>query len=514
VTPAGVQAFTRKYLQKNNRVVVHGVPGKQNLGTEVPKPTAQAVTAAQATDSQNVDEAWRRTAPKPSAQRAVRIAQPQSFQLSNGLTVIVLPQTGSPVVSATLVVKTGSDANPGDKPGLASFTTATLDQGTTTRNALQLSDEAAQIGATLSTATSTDSSTVTTSSLARNFPAALNLLADVALHPSFPPDEIERIRAARLADIVQQRSNPNLIASNVMAAALYGREHPYGVPGLGTEASIKKLTRDELQGFWREHFVPANAALVVAGAITVPELRKLSESTFGAWPRGTSTVPAVGAPATTNSKLIIVDRPGSPQTQLRVAMVGVARSNPDYVPVRVMNALLGGLFSSRINMNLRETHGYTYGARSQFTFNRHPGPFEVSSGVRTDVTAPAVREVFSELKRIAATRVTPAELTLAKDAITQSLPGSFETSDRTVANLSALFTYGLPLNYYSNLPEQISVVDAQAVQEVARKYIGPGKFVVIAVGDRAKIGQALETELGTPAELRDADGLPATPVRP
>lgn len=504
VTPPAVQKFAQQYLQKNNRVVVYGVPGKQDLGPEVPKPSAQGAPAV--AEPPTPDEPWRATQPKPAAMRPVRPPVPQSFTMANGLTVIVQPQTGSPVVSATLVVRTGSDANPPDKPGLANFTAALLDQGTATRSALQLADEAAQIGATLNAGSSIDASTVTTSSLARNFPAALNLLADVALHPSFPTAEVERIRAARLADLVQQRSSPPAIAANVMNAALYGREHPYGYPAIGTADSIKKMTRDELLGFWKQNFVPGNAALVVAGSITLPEMRKLAESTFGAWPKGTATPPKVSAPVSSATRLIIVDRPGSPQTQVRVATIGIARSNPDYIPVRVMNTILGGLFSSRINLNLREKNGFTYGANSQFTYSRNPGPFAVASGIVTDKTAPAVHEVNSELQRMIETRVTPEELTLAKDAITQSLPGAFETSDRTVGNLATLYTYGLPLNYFSNLAEQISVVDAQAVQEVAKKYLVPGKFTVIAVGDRAKIGPALEAELGSPAEIRDPEG--------
>jgi zinc protease len=186
----------------------------------------------------------------------------------------------------------------------------------------------------------------------------------------------------------------------------------------------------------------------------------------------------------------------------------VPRSSPDYVPVRVMNTILGGMFASRINMNLREEHGYTYGANSQFPFWRSGGPFSVATGVRTDVTAPAVHEVMLELKEMSETRVTPQELTLAKDAITLQLPALFETNDRTTTSLSTLFTHGLPLNYYSNLSEQISVVDAQAVQDVAKKYLLYDKFVVVAVGDRAKIAEPLEKELGTKAEIRDADGAP------
>jgi zinc protease len=507
VNPDSARQFAQQYLRSNARVVVHGVPGKQALAPEVPKPAEQSAAGGQ-TVSINGDEPWREKQPRAAAARAVRVPVPQSFQLANGLTVIALPQTsGVPVVSASLVVRSGSDANPIDKPGLASFTAALLDQGTATRSALQIADEVAQIGASLSTGTSRDTSTASTSSLSRNFPGALALLADVALRPSFPNEEVERVRARRLADLVEQRANPVQIATNVTGRTLYGA-HQYGFSETGTVESNKQLMRDDLQAFWRQHFVPGNAALVVSGSISMPELRKLTESTFGSWPKGSATPAKLGTPSTSAPKLVIVDRPGSPQTQLRVATFGVPRNSPDYVPVRVMNTILGGMFSSRINMNLREEHGYTYGANSQFVFWRSGGPFAVATGVRTDVTAPAVREVMIELRKMIETRVTPEELTLAKDAITLQLPALFETNDRTVGSLSTLFTHGLPLNYYSNLAEQISVVDAQAVQAAAKKYLVPDKFVVVAVGDRSKIGAALEKELAATAEIRDPDGAP------
>jgi len=510
VTPDTVRQFAQRYLAPNARVVVHGVPGKQNLGPEVPKPAAQAATGAATTVAINTDEPWRAKQPAGAAARAVRVPVPQSFELPNGLTVITLPQTqGVPVVSASLVLRSGSDANPLERPGLASFTADLLNQGTTTRNAIQLAEEVAQIGASLNTGTSRDATTVSTSSLSRNFPAALALAADVALRPNFPAEEVERVRATRLADLVEQRGNPVQIVGNVTGKALYGT-HQYGFSELGTVESNKQLTRDDLQAFWRQHFVPGNAALVVTGAITVPELRKLAQTAFGSWPRGTVAPAKLGVPAAAPPRLVIVDRPGSPQTQLRVATFGVPRNSPDYVPVRVMNTILGGMFASRINMNLREQHGYTYGANSQFVYWRSGGPFSVATGVRTDVTAPAVHEVMLELKKMSETRVTPEELTLAKDAITLQLPALFETADRTATSLATLFTHGLPLNYYSNLSEQISVVDAQAVQDVAGKYLVPDKFAVVAVGDRSKIGEALEKELGTSAEIRDADGAPVT----
>ena len=506
VTPESVRQFAQRYLAPNARIVVHGIPGKQTLAPEVPKSAEQAATGAAQTVSINADEPWRAKQPAGAAARGVMVPVPQSFELPNGLTVLAIPQTGGvPLVSASLVLRSGSDANPVDKPGLASFTAGLLDQGTTTRNALKLAEEVAQIGASLDTGTTRDATTVSTSSLSRNFPTALALVADVALRPSFPTEEVERVRATRIADLAQQRGNPVQIVNVVAGKALYGT-HQYGFSETGTIESNKQLTREDLQAFWKQHFVPGNAALVVTGAVTMPELRKLAESAFGSWPRGAASPAKLGVPNAAPPRLVIVDRPGSPQTQLRVATFGVPRSSPDYMAVRVMNTILGGMFASRINMNLREEHGYTYGANSQFPFWRSGGPFAVATGVRTDVTAPAVHEVMLELRRMGETRVTPQELTLAKDAITLQLPALFESSDRTTASLSTLFTHGLPLNYYSNLSEQISVVDAQAVQEVAKKYLLMDKFMVVAVGDRSKIGEALEKELGTPAEIRDADG--------
>jgi zinc protease len=484
---------------------VHAVPGEPELGPQVPTPPPPKTAAGTGAESINADEPWRNEVPTPGPSPTVQLPTPATATLSNGLTLMLNERRGMPVVSANLVFRTGSDANPLDKPGLASFTADVLDQGTTTRNAVQLAEEVAQIGASLTTGTSRDASTVATSSLSRNFPAALSLLADVALRPSFPAEEVERVRATRLADLTEQKSNPAQVGAVVTGKVLYGT-HQYGFNELGTPESNKQLTRADLQAFWRQHYVPGNAALVVTGAIAVPELRKLAQTALGSWPKGTATPAKLGVPSVTPPRLVIVDRPGSPQTQLRVATFGVPRSSPDYMPVRVMNTILGGMFSSRINMNLREQHGYTYGANSQFAYWRSGGPFTVATGVRTDVTAPAVREVMLEIKKMTETRVTPEELTLAKDAIT--LPALFETSDRVATSLSALFTHGLPLNYYSNLAEQISVVDAQAVQEVAKKYLIPEKFTVVAVGDRSKIGESLEKELGATAEIRDADGAP------
>jgi zinc protease len=383
-----------------------------------------------------------------------------------------------------------------------------LDEGTATRNALQIADEVAQLGASLSTGSSMDATTVSARSLSRNFGATLDLLADVVLRPSFPAAEIDRQRASRLASLVQQRENPTQVAAQVTAASLYGSRHPYGYSEIGTEASVKAMTRDDMKAFWKQNFVPNNAALVVAGDISMSELRALADKTFGAWQRGTPVRPALGTPAGTQARVVVVDKPGSPQTQLRVAAIGAPRSSPDFRPLQVMNLALGGLFSSRINMNLREKNGYTYGASSQFSFRRAAGPFQVGSGVRTDVTAPAVREIFNELRGMVEKPVTEVELKQAKDGLSSSLPGAFETSSNAVSNFSNVFIYDLGLDYYTRYAEQVNAVTTTQALDVAKRYLVPGNMIVIAVGDRAKIEPELKKlNLGA-IEIRDAEGKP------
>jgi zinc protease len=506
VTPASVKAFADKYLQKNSRVVVFGVPGQKELAPEVPK-TETAAAAGAAMDGVNADEPWRKEQPKAGPLKPLQLGTPASFKLANGLTVLLAERKGLPVVAATLVVRTGSDANPPDMPGLANFTAAMLDEGTSTRNALQIADEVAQYGATLGTASTMDSSSVVARSLTKNFGPVLVVMADVAQRPSFPQEEIDRQRASRLATLVQQRENPSIVAQRALYASLYGPKHPYGYMEIGTEASNKAVTGAAMQAFWKQNFVPNNAALIVAGGITEAELKPLVEKAFGAWQPGTPAKPALGAPETTSAKLVIVDKPGAPQTQLWVGAIGAPRATPDYAALQVANNVFGGLFSSRLNMNLREDKGYSYGAFSAFLFRKAAGPFIAGAGVKTDVTAESVREMLKEAAAMAAPPK-PQELTLAKDSIVRSLPGDFETSQNAAGSLANIYIYDLGLDYYSKYPATIEAVNAAAAEAVAKKYMDPGRLIVVAVGDRAKIEPAIakiDPKLGAP-QIRDADG--------
>ncbi|HKW02554.1 MAG TPA: pitrilysin family protein [Vicinamibacterales bacterium] len=506
VTAASVKTFVQTSLKPSARVVVFGVPGDPDLGAQVPTPPAPKVAPGTGAEAVNADEAWRKDQPKPAAQRPITLPTPQSFQLPNGLTVLHYERPGMPVVAASLVIRTGGDSNPTDRAGLANFTGAMLDQGTASRDALTIADDVAHLGASLSTASAKDASFVTVQSLRKNFGAALDLLADVALHPSFPDKEIDRERASRLGQLIQSRQDPNAVAQTVAVRVLYGDNHPYGYIELGTESSIQATKRDDLAGFWKQNFVPNNAALVVAGPISQADVKALAEKAFGSWAKGT---PAAGATDTFISapvRLVLVDRPGAEQTQLRVAEIGAPRSVSDYAALNVMNLILGGLFSSRINLNLREAHGYTYGAFSQFIFRKHAGPFWVGSGVRTNVTAPAVAEIMKELKRMTDTTVTPDELNMGRDSLTRSLPADFETSASAVDSLSGLYIYNLGLDYYSTFPAAVSTVTAEAVQAAAKKYLHPDKIIVIAVGDRKKIEADLrKLNLGA-VEIRSVDG--------
>ena len=503
---ASVKKVAADKLTKNSRVVIYGVKGEKVVND--PPKTTEKAEAAPIQQSTDKSQDWRNQPPQAGPASSLTLPVPKSFKLANGLTVMLVERHNLPIVSANLVVLRGSEANPMDRPGLAAFTADMLDEGTQKRSTLQIADDVAQIGATLATGSTSDSSFVAVRALKKNADAAFEVFSDISLHPAFSQKEIDRIRNQRLTQLLQQRDNPGVLANKVLFNEVYGAKHPYGYMELGTEESLKAINHDDLAKFWGAGYVPENSALVVAGDITEAELRALAEKHFGNW-RGTRA--QVAAPTFSGDlarRVVVVDKPGSPQTELRIGQVGVARSNPDYVPIEVMNTMLGGLFSSRINMNLREKNGYTYGAFSAFIYRRGPGPFFAGSGVRTDVTAPAVKEIFNEIERMRTTRLTPEELKAAKDSMARSLPGFFETTPQVAGSIGQLFVYNLPLDYYRTLPGKVNAVTAADVQRVAEKYLSPNSMVVVAVGDRSKIEAELKKLNIGPIEVRDADSKP------
>jgi zinc protease len=506
-TPETVKFFANSQLNQNQRVVVYAVSGKQDLGPDVPTPKGEAKgTPVAGGEPVNADAPWRATPPPPGSPAPLHLPVPEQFKLSNGLTVLYNERPGLPLMAASLVFRRGSGANPISNPGLAGFTVRMLQQGSTTRSALQIADRAADLGTALDTHASQDSSAVGTESLTRNFPAVLELLANVVLHPAFPEKEIDRVRSERLAALVQEKDDPFSVASRVSAAALYGPKYNYGYPDIGTAQSLKTVNREDLLRFWQQNYSPSDAALIMTGNLKLAEVKPLLEKEFADWKGAKAPAVNLGTPETSDAKLILVDRPGAPQTTLLVFSLGVARSTPDYPQIEVMNAELGGLFSSRINMNLREEHGYTYGAGSLFRYHVAPGPFIVYSDVRTDATAPATTEIFKELRRMRDTPMSAEELKSAKDSIAQSLPARFEHAAETVGTFAEIYVFDLPLDYYSKLPDKVYAVTAEQTQAAAREYIQPDKLTVLAVGDRAQIEASMKALNLGKIEIRDTDG--------
>jgi len=504
-TPETIRDFAAQYLTKNSRVVVYGMPGEPDFGPPVP-PSPKS-TSKEGAESVNPDEPWR--AKPPAAGPETRLAFPtlESFQLANGLNVILESRKGLPVVAANLVIKSGIASNPIDKPGLAAFMLDMLDEGTTTRPSLVLAEELKQAGVTLGEAPGRDYSGLALTSTRGTLGAGLDLLADVILNPAFDMKEIDRVRMRRLGELVQMKSDPGQISDILTLLSLNGKDNPYGYPGLGTDASVSAITSEDLKNFWKAQVRPGNSALVVSGDVTKADLQPLLEKSFGKWTGGAA--PPISLPEPMPSRhVVLVDTPGSPQTQVRMVIPGPTRSSSDYESLLVMNEIMGGSFSSRINMNIREKHGYAYGASSWIRPLAYGGWIAAGAGVKTDSTGPAVREMVKEIGLMGEMPVTPEEIHLAKSSLVRAFPSWFETTAQTVSILSDIPVYNLGLNYYPEYAKKVEAVSDADIKAVAKKYLHPEKMIVIAVGDKKTIESGLKSAGLGPVEVRDPDGNP------
>jgi zinc protease len=494
INQASVQKWAQSTLGKDQRVVVYGVPGKKVLN-DVPRSPddtdANVVVKPQHTPEFEVQESWRVSPPAAGPERPLVLPKPTVFTLANGLTVYLVERHELPIVSLSLQTLAGGSANPPDRPGLAGLTAALLTEGTTKHSAEEIANAAALIGAELSSASSTDSATLSLSLLSRNAARGLELIADSAQHPAFPAADFERVRANRITALVQQQDNPVQLGLRAGALNLYGPQSPYGYDALGTNASLKAITRDEIQAFFAARYGPKGSLLEITGDVTLAEAHKLAEEAFGKWTSSAEPVAPPPAPPVPDRKILVVDKPGSPQTALLAFGIGLARNSPDYPAATVINTMLGGLFSSRVNMNLREEHGYTYGAQTLFRYYRGLGPFIAVAQVRTDVTAPATEQLFKELEGINTRPLSDAELRLSKDSIIRSLPGNFESASGVNSQLANLWLFNLPIDYYATLPAKIEAVTSADAQAAAAKYIRPANLLVIEVGDKSKIESTL-----------------------
>ena len=408
--------------------------------------------------------------------------------LTNGLPVWVVEAHEVPLVQVSLVLFAGSGDDPAGQFGTASLTAAMLDEGAGSRSALDIADAAEFLGANLTTSSSFDASAVRLNVPVRRLADALPLMADVALRPTFPVAELDRLRQERLTAILQARDDASAVIGPAFSQVVYGTTHRYGTGANGTTATLKAFTPEELKVFHARHYQPRNATLIVVGDVTAAGVMPLLEQAFGSW-KGTAaptrtTVPT--APQLTAGQVVIVDMPSAEQSQIRIGWVGVPRSTPDYFALQVLNTVLGGSFTSRLNQNLREEHGYSYGASSRFDMRLSAGPFLAGAGVQTDKTAESLKEFFKELNAIG-TPISAEELNKAKNYLALGFPSDFETIGDLSGRLEELAVYKLPDNYYSEYVAKIQAVTAADVQKVAATYIQPGKFAVVVVGDQKTI---------------------------
>ena len=423
-------------------------------------------------------------------------------RLRNGLSLATVERRGLPMVSLALLLPAGSACDPAERPGLASMTADMLDEGSGDRSAIEMQEELARIGAELDTETGPDSVVLAISLLERFVPQGLRILSDIVVRPRLGAADFERVRTLRANRIRQLKDLPGVNAEAVFARALYGA-HPYGHLSIGSSASLAGMSTGDVAGFHRTQYEPSRATLIAVGAIDGGSVARHAEEAFGNW-RSTasdSPAPAVAhdgegrSPSTSSpaTRLLIVDRPGAAQTELRVGHLGVPRKTSDFHVLVLLNAVLGGHFSSRLNLNLRERKGYTYSVRSVFDFRRLAGPFAVQTSVQTDATADAVTETLKELGDIAGGRpASEDERSLSEATLTKGYPRNFETAGQIARGLGQLALYELPDDTFSLFAPRVQALTAGDITRAAAAHLHPDQAVVVAVGDCSRIRAGLE----------------------
>ncbi len=432
--------------------------------------------------------------------------------LANGLEVVLAERDAVPLVEMQLLFDAGYAADAGAKEGTASLAMNMIDEGTATRDALEISDDLAELGAQLWSGSNLDMSIVGMSTLRENVAPALDLFADVVLNPSFPESELDRLRQDQLAGIQQEKATPVRMALRVLPRLIYGDDHAYSIPftGSGTEASVADITRDDVAAFHSTWFKPNNATLVVAGDITMEELQPLLDERFGSWEQGdvpSKRVDEVSQPE--GDVVYVVDRPGSIQSIVIAGHLAPPRSNPDEVAIETMNTIFGGAFTSRINMNLREEKGWSYGASANISGARGQRPYFIYAPVQSDKTKETVEEIRMELRGILGERpIEQSELEMAVATQTLTLGGRWETLGSVRQSISDMIRYDLPEDYFVEYPRNVNALSVEELQEIATRVLLPEHLVWVVVGDRAEIEPGLR-ELGF-GEIHhiDADGNP------
>ena len=425
--------------------------------------------------------------PEPGPPKAFSLPRVEKSQLSNGLRVWSVNHATVPVISFVFLLRSGSASDPPGQEGLAALTADMLDEGSAGRSAIEMHEALARIGAQLDTSIGPDAVVIGVTVLSRFADQAVQLLADIVVRPSLADADLLRVRQHRVHRLAQLGDLPAAVADRTLVGLLYGA-HPYGHTPIGSRQSVGALSADDVRAFHARVFRPAEAVLVAVGDCEAARIEELAEQAFDGWrgtgPEGAGVVSADWVRVEHQTRLYGVPRPGAPQSELRIGQVAAARDTPDYHALVTANTILGGQFVSRINLNLREDKGLTYGARTAFEFRRMPGPFTLHAAVQTKGTARAITESIGEIGGIRGPRTASAgEIALAAAALTKGHARHFETSEQIARAVTELALYDLPDDYFAEFVARIEAVSASDVTRVAAQYLDPEGLIVLVVGD-------------------------------
>lgn len=453
--------------------------------------------------------------PEAAAPRPYSFPRFERHEMASGLEVIVAPVRKLPMVTVALLCDAGGGSESSSEAGIAQLTARALLEGTRRTGGAELADRFERIGASVNASADWDATLVSFSVLEERFAPALELLGEVVMEPAFADRDVERLRAERLSELLQLRAEPRGLADEMFARVLYQQSSRYALPQDGGATTVSNLSADDLRRFHGERFRPGSSAVVIVGDVDVDGAISAIDRVFGRWSGGAAATTAVAdLPARTTRASHLVAKEGAAQSELRLGHVGLPRAHPDYFPVLVMNALLGGLFSSRINLNLRERNGFTYGAFSSFDWRRAAGPFVVATAVASDVTAAAAREVLAEVELMREAPVSEEELALATSYLAGVFPIRYETTGAIARALAAMRIYGLSEEYFDSYRERVLQLAPADVLRAAREHLHPESLQLLVVGDPAQVTPQV-AELGVgPLSTYDADmdSVPAVAV--
>ena len=452
----------------------------------------------------------RNAAPKPGKSPMLRVPRWTKTKLTNGAELIVIEKRDLPLVAFNLDFVGGSaNYEPANKLGVAQFTGAMLSEGTATMTADDLSNAQQMLGTSIQASVGQESGTIRFTSLKDKFEPALKLLTDMMLHSTFPDSALERIRGRTLVALTQQKDQPNSIAQNVFSKVNYGDTHPYG--RVVNEGTVKAITRSDVMDFAKMYFQPGRAIITVSGDVDAKSVKATVENALKSWPAGGSR-PSFDygpVPAPKARTIYLIDKPKAAQSVFALGTPGPMRSTPDYYSLTVMNHLLGGMFQSRLNHDIREVKGYSYGVRSSFGFGHGPGAFQAGGGIVSAKSDSALIGFMTHFKGVqGAMPFTDDEVMTGKESLIQSLPSRFSTVNGTAAAISSIYTQDLPETYWQDFAAKINAVSKEDLQRVAKKYIDIDHMNLVIVGDRATIEGPLKATGIAPIQATDVDGRP------